>query len=64
RAMHVFNPVTGANITLDDDADSTVRGGGATASTAADRPRDTDAPAGPSGATESDAPAGPGTGVA
>jgi multiple sugar transport system ATP-binding protein len=69
RSMHIFNPASGANITLEDDADSAVRGG-ATASTTADTPRDTggpDAPAdpaGPAGPAESDAPAGPGTGAA
>ena len=62
RTMHIFNPATGANITLDDDADGTVRGG-TTAGTAADAPRDASGPAAPANPASSDAPAGPGTGA-
>jgi multiple sugar transport system ATP-binding protein len=62
RTVHIFNPATGANITLDDDADGTVRGG-TTAGTAADAPRDATGPAAPAGPASSDAPAGPGTGA-
>ena len=66
RTMHIFNPATGANITLDDDADGTVRGGttaGAAAGTAADAPRDATGPAAPASPAASDAPAGPGMGA-
>ena len=62
RTVHIFNPATGANITLDDDADGTVRGG-TTAGTAADAARDATGPAAPAGPAASDAPAGPGTGA-
>ncbi len=60
RSIHLFNPVSGANITL--DADGTVRGG-TTATTAADASRDATGPAAPAGPAASDAPAGPGTGA-
>jgi len=59
RSIHIFNPASGANITLNDDSAGTVRGG-TTATTAADAPRDATGPAGPAA---SDAPAGPGTGA-
>ena len=62
RSIHIFNPASGANITLDDDSAGTVRGG-TTAGTAADAPRDASGPAAPAGPAASDAPAGPGTGA-
>jgi multiple sugar transport system ATP-binding protein len=62
RSIHIFNPASGANITLDDGADGTVRGG-TTAGTAADASRDATGPAAPASPAASDAPAGPGTGA-
>ena len=62
RSIHIFNPATGANITLDDDSAGTVRGG-TTAGTAADASRDATGPAGAAGPAASNAPAGPGTGA-
>jgi multiple sugar transport system ATP-binding protein len=60
RTMHIFNPATGANITLDDGADGAVVGGTAAGATReAPAPEAPAAPAGTEGATSSDAPAGP-----
>jgi multiple sugar transport system ATP-binding protein len=64
RTMHVFNPATGANITLDDRSDGPVTGGTAAAAPAASPERgSTGTSAGSAGTTASDAPAGPGTGA-
>ncbi len=62
RSIHVFNPSTGRNITLDDGADGPVTGGTSAAAPAA-APERGSAGAGSAGTTSSDAPAGPGTGV-
>ncbi len=62
RSIHVFNPSTGRNITLDDSSDGPVTGGTSAAAPAA-APERGSTGAGSAGATGSDAPAGPGTGV-
>ena len=62
RTMHVFNPATGANITLDDRSDGPVTGGTGAAAPAASPERGSTG-AGSAGTTASDAPAGPGTGA-
>ena len=65
RGMHVFNPATGANISLDDGSDSLVVGGSTAGTTtagttqevpAADPPS---APAPTADDTSADSPAGP-----
>ncbi len=61
RSIHVFNPSTGRNITLDDSSDGPVTGGTSAAAPAA-APERGSTGAGSAGATGSDAP-GPGTGV-
>ena len=62
RSIHVFNPSTGLNITLDDSSDGPVTGGTSAAAPAA-APERGSAGAGSAGTAGSDAPAGPGTGV-
>ncbi len=62
RSMHVFNPATGKNITLDDGDGGAVTGGTGAAAPAAAPERGTTG-AGSAGAVGSDAPSGPGTGV-
>ena len=62
RSIHVFNPSTGRNITLDDSSDGPVTGGTSAAAPAA-APERGSTGAGSAGATGSDAQAGPGTGV-
>jgi multiple sugar transport system ATP-binding protein len=72
RNMHIFNPTTGANITLDSGSDGPVVGG-ATASTARESaaeapaepaaPEAPAAPPAPADGAASDTPAGPGTGA-
>ncbi len=67
RNMHVFNPATGANITLDDGPDGPVVGGGSgtTASPVQQTPTAESSapppPAPPAGGTEADTSAGPAT---
>jgi multiple sugar transport system ATP-binding protein len=64
RNMHVFNPATGANLTLDQGADGPVVGG-TTASTTREVPvaETPSAPSAPVDGAASDTPAGPGTGA-
>jgi len=63
RSMHVFNPATGANITLDDGADGPATGGTRAAAPPAGTGRAGTGAAGTAGTAGSDAPAGPGAGV-
>ena len=63
RSMHVFNPSTGRNITLDDTPDGPVTGGTGGTGAAAPAAAPERGSAGSPGTTSSDAPAGPGTGV-
>jgi multiple sugar transport system ATP-binding protein len=60
KSMHVFNPATGANITLEDGSDGPVTGGTSAAASAAGSERGSTSSA---ATTASDAPAGPGTGA-
>jgi len=62
KSMHVFNPATGANITLADGADGPVTGGTSAAAPAASPERGSTG-ASSAGSTGSDAPAGPGMGA-
>ena len=62
KSMHVFNPATGANITLEDGSDGPVTGGTSATAPAASPERGSTG-ASSAGSTGSDAPAGPGMGA-